>query len=320
MVRQVLGDLVDALPEGIRPVAEYHLVVGPSSQAEAAQGGKGTRGALVLACARAVGGGEGAAVPGAVAVELVHGFSLLHDDIMDGDRLRRHRPAAWVRFGVPAALLAGDALLAQAVRVLEQTGSQRAVSVLAEALDGLMQGQSMDMVFEQRDRVTLEDYLVMAEAKTGSLIGAACALGAVLAGAPDATVAALEQFGRRAGIAFQCVDDVLGLWGDPQRTGKPAGEDLIRGKKTCPLVAALGGDGSGARRTRELYARPGAWSQGRVAEVVRAVEEAGGRAAAEREAAEQIQRGLGCLDEAQLPAKARAELAALADAMTHRRC
>ncbi|MFC5639389.1 polyprenyl synthetase family protein [Streptomyces bullii] len=301
-------------------MAEYHLAVGPSWQAGEAQGGKGTRGALVLACARAVGGCERSAVPGAVAVELVHGFSLLHDDIMDGDRLRRHRPAAWVRFGVAAALLTGDALLAQAVRVLEQTGSQRAVSVLAETLDGLMRGQSMDMAFEQRDRVTREEYLVMVEAKSGSLIGAACALGAVLAGAPDATVAALEQFGRRAGTAFQCVDDVLGLWGDPQRTGKPSGGDVIRGKKTYPLVAALGGDGPAARRTRELYACPGAWSPGRVAELARAVEEADGRATAEREAAAQIRQGLGCLDEIQLPARARAELAELAEGMIRRQC
>jgi geranylgeranyl diphosphate synthase type I len=277
------------------------------------------RAALVLTCARAVGGCQISAVAGAVAVELVHGFSLLHDDIMDGDRLRRHRPAAWVQFGIPAALLTGDALLAQAVRVLEQTNSPQAVSVLVEALDDLMRGQSLDMQFEKRVQVTLDEYRVMAEGKTGALIGAACALGAVLAGAPEPTVRALDRFGRCAGIAFQCVDDVLGLWGDPERMGKPVGGDVAGGKKTYPLLAALSAPGRAGSRVRDLYAGPGAWSSERVTELVEAVEEAGGRVAAEQEARAQMQQALNVLSEAQLLASARAELAALAEGMISRR-
>ncbi|MEU1078025.1 MULTISPECIES: polyprenyl synthetase family protein [unclassified Streptomyces] len=318
-MRQALAEVVVVLPEAVRSVAEYHLAIGKSAHDMRACAGKGTRPAVVLACARAVGGCEMDAVPGAVAVELVHGFSLLHDDIMDGDRMRRHRPAAWVRFGVPAALLAGDALLAQAVRVLERTGSQRAVSVLADGLDDLMHGQAMDLAFERREWVTREEYLAMAQAKTGALMGAACALGAVLAGAPEATVRTLEQFGRRAGTAFQCVDDVLGLWGDPQQTGKPAGGDVVRGKKTYPLVAVLGDATPAARRIHALLQRPGAWPPHRVAVLVGAVEEAGGRAAALREAAEQLRCALHCLDQAELAQEAKAELAALAQTMVRRR-
>ncbi|MDO0936490.1 polyprenyl synthetase family protein [Streptomyces sp. DG2A-72] len=299
-------------------MAEYHLAVGPSTPVGVGQGGKGVRAALVFVCARAVGGSEESVVAGAVAVELVHGFSLLHDDIMDGDRWRRHRTAAWVEFGVPAALLTGDALLVRAMRVVERTGSYKAVAVLAEALEGLMLGQSLDLDFERRDQVALEEYRDMAKGKTGALIRAACALGAVLSGAPASTVTALERFGQCAGIAYQCVDDVLGLWGDTQRMGKPVGGDIARGKKTYPLVAALSAGGSAARRVRDLYARSGPWLPDRVAELVRAVEEAGGRAAAEQEAAAQLEHALHHLDRARLPASVRAELAALADGMIHR--
>ncbi|MFR0359285.1 polyprenyl synthetase family protein [Streptomyces sediminimaris] len=309
---------MESLPDGVRPVAEYHLAVGKPGEHHASGGGKATRAVLVLTCARLVGGHEDAAVPGAVAVELVHGFSLLHDDIMDRDRLRRHRPAAWVEFGVPAALLTGDALLAQAVRVVEATGSHRAVSVLVEALDGLMRGQSMDLAFERHADVTLGEYRSMAEGKTGALLGAACGLGAVLGGAQEAAVSALQRFGRCAGIGFQCVDDLLGLWGDPQRTGKPVGGDVTGGKKTYPLLAALGAEGAAGDRVRHLYARPESWSPERVAELLRAIEDAGGRAAAEREAAAQVRQALHHLDEASLPEPARRELASLTHDMIHR--
>lgn len=204
VARRAVREVVASLPQGVREVAEYHLGIGPWGAPVATGGGKGTRAALVLACARAVGGDGQAAVAGAVAVQLVHEFSLLHDDIMDGDCLRRHRAAAWVRFGVPAALLAGDALLAQAVAVVERTGSRRAMSLLTGALDALMRGQSLDMAFERRHQVELEEYRTMAEGKTGALIGAACALGAALSDGEDAAVRGLERFGRCAGIAFQC--------------------------------------------------------------------------------------------------------------------
>jgi geranylgeranyl diphosphate synthase type I len=175
------------------------------------------------------------------------------------------------------------------------------------------------MEFEQRAQVTLDEYRAMADGKTGALIGAACALGADLAGAPHATVRALDSFGRCAGIAFQCIDDILGLWGDPQRTGKPVGADVACGKKTYPLLAALSAQGKAARRAGDLYGGPGAWSSERITELVRAVEEAGGRTAAEREATAQTQQALHSLNQSQLPMPAQAELTALADAMIHRR-
>ncbi|MFJ9037356.1 polyprenyl synthetase family protein [Streptomyces sp. NPDC102406] len=292
-------------------MAEYHLAVGKPWEQQAAGSGKGTRATLVLTCARSVGAEENAAVPGAVAVELVHGFSLLHDDIMDRDRLRRHQPSAWVEFGVPAALLTGDALLAQALRVLGESGSHRAVSVLVDALDGLMRGQSMDMAFEQRADVTLVEYRSMAEGKTGALLGAACALGAVLGGAQEPVVSALRRFGQHAGIAFQCADDILGLWGDPRLTGKPVGRDLTCGKKTYPLLAALAAEGPAGDRVRHLYACSGGCSTKRVEELLEAIKDAGGRAAAEREAAAQVHNALRHLDSARLSEPARRELESL---------
>jgi len=198
---------VDGLPLEIRHVAGYHIGWWEADGRMTGAGGKAVRPAFVLACARAAGGGgdqaemtdRRAAVDAAVAVELVHDFSLLHDDVMDGDLTRRHRAAAWAVFGVGRAILAGDALLALAMDVLTgdpgpdddagtrglphvRAGSAR---VLSGALLELCRGQSADLAFENRGDVTLTECLAMAERKTGALLGAACQLGALRA-APTA--------------------------------------------------------------------------------------------------------------------------------------
>ncbi|MFJ1969796.1 polyprenyl synthetase family protein [Streptomyces sp. NPDC087903] len=284
-----------------------------------ASGGKGVRQALALLGAEAAGAPGRAGVPAAVAVELVHTFSLLHDDIMDGDPARRRRPTVWKAYGTGPAVLAGDGLFALAVETLAETGAGgEAVRLLSAALGDLVRGQADDLLFASRDwtgpgRVRPAEYRAMAEHKTGALLGCAAALGALLGGAPPATVAALDRAGRHLGIAFQIVDDVLGIWGDPAVTGKPVHADLREGKKTYPVLAALGSPTPAAGRLAALLERAGD-----PAEAAALVAEAGGRAAATAEARHHIGAGEAALAEVPLAAPAADELRAILEFLVRR--
>ncbi|MFI6595704.1 polyprenyl synthetase family protein [Nonomuraea sp. NPDC050536] len=205
--------------------------------------GKNLRPAIAMLAAEAVGATAEAALPGAVAVELVHAFSLVHDDIIDQDERRRHREALWKAYGVGPAILTGDSLLALAIGRLAQEGDPLAVRYLSSALIDLVHGQTLDMVFEDRPwsgpgAVTVAEYTEMTAGKTGSLLAAAASLGVILGGAPS-LAEPMWQMGRDLGIAFQIADDLLGIWGDPEQTGKPIYNDLRRAKKTLPVLAAL---------------------------------------------------------------------------------
>ena len=240
-----LRSAVESLPGGIRRVAMYHFGWENADGTPASgQSGKAIRPALVLAAARALGGDPDLAVRAAVAVELAHNFTLLHDDVIDEDATRRHRPTAWAVFGVPDAVIAGDAMLALALRVLAEDphpASARVSARLSACVIELCAGQQADCAFEERgpQDVTLDECLTMAMAKTGALLGCACALGALCAGAGERAVGAMDGFGREAGLAFQLIDDLIGIWGDTDRTGKPVGADLAAHKKSLPVVAAL---------------------------------------------------------------------------------
>jgi geranylgeranyl diphosphate synthase type I len=265
--------------------------------------GKGVRQALSVLCAEAAGAPGESAVVGAVAVELIHTFSLLHDDIMDGDETRRQRPTVWKAYGTGPAVLAGDALFAMAVDTLANSRSAHsaaAVRHLAGTLNDLVRGQAEDLLFESRpwtgsDAVRPHEYRSMAEHKTGALLGCAAGLGAVLAGAPVPTVNALARAGRHLGVAYQAVDDLLGIWGDPQVTGKPVHNDLRRLKKTYPVLAALATDGPAARRLVALLTSDeplGGSAAGRAADLI---EEAGGRSATLAEAHRHVDSARDCL-------------------------
>ncbi len=210
----------------------------------------------MLLAAAAAGGSPREAVPAAVAVELVHNFSLLHDDVMDGDATRRHRPTAWRLFGIGAAILAGDALLTLALDVLAASGhpaSGQAMRMLSAAVQDLVEGQSSDVAFERRDEVGLAECERMAASKTAALIGCACALGALFGGGDPERVQRLRVFGEHVGLAYQHVDDLLGIWGDPAATGKPVYSDLRSRKKSLPVVFALTSDTAGGRELAALY-------------------------------------------------------------------
>ncbi|MGH9121044.1 MAG: polyprenyl synthetase family protein, partial [Acidimicrobiales bacterium] len=271
VVAPAMAAALDRLDPDLRVQATYHLGWTDSEGNPTGPGeGKGIRPALALLSAEAAWADQSAGIPGAVAIELVHNFSLIHDDIIDGDEERHHRRALWTVYGLGPAIIAGDALATLANQVLLDVppraaeNSHRpatwpgadASAALAEATQAMIAGQADDMAFERRTTVSVEECTAMCAAKTGALLGCASSIGAILAGALPATVAALRDYGQHLGLAFQAVDDLLGIWGDPDRTGKPAGSDLRQRKKTLPVVSALGAGGEEAEELRELLTPP----------------------------------------------------------------
>ncbi|MEU1333475.1 family 2 encapsulin nanocompartment cargo protein polyprenyl transferase [Streptomyces sp. NPDC005865] len=329
---------IDSLPGSLRRIALYHFGWEHADGTPAAgNAGKAIRPALVLTAVRALGGDPAMAVRAATAVELTHNFTLLHDDVMDGDTTRRHRPTVWTVFGEAGAILAGDALQALAQQLLAEDphpGASEAAARLTACVVELCAGQLADCALEDRspDEVTLEECLAMAEAKTGALLGCACALGSVYAGAGRDETEALDGFGREAGLAFQLIDDVIGIWGDPGQTGKPAGADLAARKKSLPVVAALASGTSAAAELAELYGRLPGTSRGEraggegagadalqdAARVARAVENAGGRDWAQVHAADRMSRAVDQLARAVPDPESAGGLLALAEFVTRR--
>jgi len=240
-MRETLG----GFDGGVHDLVAYHLGWRDEhGRPVDATGGKMLRPALCALAASGYGRADDA-TDAAVALELLHAFSLVHDDIEDGDRQRRHRPALWAVAGVPLAINAGDCLFALAHRVLHDGVSQLpparamiALRIFDDACLRMIEGQHFDLEFESRPLVSREAYEGMSAGKTGALIGASLALGGLCGGAPEHEVRALREAGVEAGLAFQAVDDALAAWGDPAVTGKPAGNDAARGKKSLPAVVA----------------------------------------------------------------------------------
>lgn len=206
-------------------------------------GGKRLRPLLALMGCQMFGRPAEDALPAALAVEVFHNFSLVHDDIMDEAPLRRGMPTVHKRYNTNAAILSGDAMLIEAYRFLCQSPSDASLSRLMHIFNHMAlevcEGQALDMDFEQRDDVSLAEYLRMIEQKTAALIGGALALGAVIGGASKEDTEHLDAFGRNIGIAFQIQDDLLDTFGDPEKFGKKTGGDIARNKKTFLLLDAL---------------------------------------------------------------------------------
>ncbi len=307
-------------------VAAYHFGwIDRDGTPVAGDGGKAVRPTLALLSAQAAGAPAEAGVPGGVAVELVHNFSLLHDDLMDGDETRRHRATAWTVFGPAQAILVGDALATLGTEVLldaataggaSPTDAARAVRLLNTASRRLIDGQAMDVAFEQRDTVTVAECLEMEGGKTAALLSAGAALGAVLAGADDRVSASLQRFGDHLGLAFQAVDDLLGIWGATEVTGKPHWGDLRQRKKSLPVAAALAEGGPASRELAEQLADPkgrGEESETELAARALLIEQAGGRAWTREEARRQHTTALAALDEVPMPDVVREHFVALAE-------
>lgn len=300
---------VERLDESLHEPVRHHL----------AGGGKHVRAGLVLLAAAAVGGSDDGAMPGAVAVELVHNYSLLHDDIVDGDRERRHRPAVWAHYGEGVAIVAGDALAALAMQVLLDVPTAPRVEAarrLASANQAMISGQSADMEFETRERVTVAECLVMERGKTGALLSASCALGALLGGADRDTADTLGRYGEHLGIAFQAVDDLLGVWGEPSVTGKPVGADLLARKKALPVAVAFERGGEVADELSAILSR--APDPGDVVRATQLMEGAGVREEVAAIADAHLRAALEALDDADLAATPTQELTEVARYVTAR--
>jgi geranylgeranyl diphosphate synthase, type I len=321
LVDPVLRVVVDRLPDpSMQLVARYQMGWCDADGRPTESGGKAIRPALAVLSAEAVLGTPDNGIPGAVAVELVHNFSLLHDDVMDRDLQRRHRPTGWVAFGEGPAILAGNAMLTLAVQVLAETGlaGRRSLPCLLEATQLLIGGQAQDLDLEGRDDVTLDDVLTMEAGKTAALLSCASSIGALAAGAPDHIVNRLAAFGHDLGVAFQLIDDVLGVVGDPKKTGKSSSSDVRAGKRSAPIVAALGADSAAARRLAGLFAEQPPSTEEDVELATELIIEAGGLEWAERTADERLSSALTHLDALDLNRAATAELAGIANYIVNR--
>ena len=220
--------------------------------------GKRIRPLLVLLSTASCGADWQSALPAAAAVELVHNFSLVHDDIQDNSDKRRGRPTTWVKWGMPMAINVGDALFVmsnQAIIDLKEKYPAGIVVQAAEILHDtcleLTRGQFLDMSYEERNDLAVEDYWPMISGKTAALLSACCHIGALLGGGDESKRDAYRAFGHYLGLAFQVQDDILGIWGDEVLTGKSAASDLIEGKNSLPVLAGLGANGKFAARWKQ---------------------------------------------------------------------
>ena len=209
--------------------------------------GKRVRPVLCLLACETCGGDWEQALPAGAAIELMHNFTLVHDDIEDEDETRRGCPAVWTLWGKAQAINAGDALFGLAnfalLRLAERGVPAKAVLAALSLFNrtelALTCGQHLDIGFENRDNVSVGDYLAMIEGKTAALVACACEMGALIAAASDTRRENLRSFGHHLGLAFQMRDDILGIWGDPSVTGKPKGADIARRKKSLPILYGL---------------------------------------------------------------------------------
>ena len=278
--------------------------------------GKAVRPSLSLYACDALGGNPELAISPAVSVELIHNFSLIHDDIQDGDIERRHRPTVWYKWGHSHGLNSGTAM--NAIANLEIVGDCRrplspekriAISrVLTSACVQMIEGQTLDLGYEQKPRVSVDEYLVMIQKKTGALLETSLMVGALAATDDAASLESMHQFGHAIGRLFQVRDDMLGVWGNPKATGKPAASDLHRRKKSLPVVHALQStDSSAASRFASLYKSQEPFSEVDIHELLGVMENLGSRAYCQRLAKQEAHKAVEALQAIPGPAVARTD-------------
>jgi geranylgeranyl diphosphate synthase type I len=266
-------------------MVRYHFGYGAEGQRK----GKRLRPRILLLVAEEEGAPRELAIDAAVAIELLHNYSLVHDDIEDHDEIRHGRKTLWARYGVAHGINAGDAMCAMSYLALLRCCSDHPPNALTEMARTLHEanlamcaGQGLDIMFESADAVTFDQYLTMIEGKTAALFSAACEMGALSAGLDQARTRSYRDLGRLYGVAFQIRDDVLGTWGLSTVTGKPSGADIARRKRSFPVVWALAGPPSAAQqRVADAYAQNRILGEGEVGEVIAALDVLGAREAAD---------------------------------------
>lgn len=284
-------------------------------------GGKRVRPVLAVLASRLFGGKDRDVLPAAVALEVFHNFTLLHDDLMDNSATRRGRQTVHVRWGTNTAVLSGDQMLIESYRLLEGVPSDKLAGVLRmfnTMATGICEGQQYDVDFETRSDVTVEDYLKMIRLKTSVLLANALQTGAYIAGAGEAEQRALYDFGICLGLAFQLQDDLLDVYGDPETFGKPVGGDICCNKKTYLLLTALQRSDASTRAELDRWLAARTFDRNEKIAAVRAIyNRLGVRDAGEAAVQEYTSRALAQLE--QLPARSeREELRALANRLVNR--
>lgn len=286
--------------------------------------GKRIRPLVCLVACEALGGDWHRALPVAAAIELVHNFSLIHDDIEDNSDMRRGRAAVWKVWGLPQGLNAGDGMFVLSRLALGRMGQrgltiQKWAAVSSEfdaATLALCRGQFLDLSFESRFDVSVDEYLQMIRGKTAALIEAAARFGAILATDDSALISTLDRFGENIGMAFQITDDILGIWGDPAITGKSAAADILSKKKSLPIIIGLNHRDI-SEELWTIYSQP-QMHQGDVARVLALLDQIEAREQTNEIAQKFRKIAISALDETKIKNRAMDHLREIADLMTNR--
>lgn len=283
--------------------------------------GKRIRPLMVLLCAAALDPDWKKALPAAASVELVHNFSLVHDDIQDKSQKRRGRFTVWMQWGVAQAINAGDGLFVLANQSINDAGQHypaeitlKATKILNDTCLNLTRGQYLDISYEKRTNLVESDYWPMVSGKTAALLAGCCRIGAVLGGAAPEIEDEYHYFGHCLGLAFQVQDDILGIWGDEEVTGKSAASDLLEGKKSLPVLYGLGQNRAFAQRWKK-----GPFTEEDVQAAAKLLAKEGAKAYAEEKAAELTEEALSHLEKANPQGEAGLALRELADKLLGRK-
>lgn len=321
-LRQVLGS--SKLP--LYDMMRYHLGWADEKGQPQRASGKLLRSSLCLCVCQAMEGDWRQALPAAAAVEMVHNFSLIHDDIEDESVTRRHRPTVWQVWGLSQAINAGDAMHALARLALLRMENRgvpagkvlQAIQIVDVATLRLCEGQYNDIDYERRLDLKLSEYLDMASAKTGALFEAACHLGALVGTDDERKIDSLRHFGEKLGLAYQIRDDMLGIWGEAEATGKPQGSDIRQHKKSLPIVYTLG-KARGKQRDRLLQV----WQQKTISDesvgaAMGVLNDLGAQGYCQKLAGQYTQQAISNLEKAGLPPEVRQILADMAEFLVKR--
>lgn len=218
-----------AEPDQLYAPIAYHMALG----------GKRIRPVLVLMACDALGGDAAGALDAALGIEMFHNFTLLHDDVMDNADVRRGKPTVHRRWSSNTAILSGDTMLTLATQFIARTSNSAVMDLFNKTAIEIYEGQQWDMDFEERNDVTVEEYINMIRLKTSVLLGCALKTGALLAEGAEVDCKAIYEAGVNMGLAFQLQDDLLDVWGDPETFGKEIGGDIMNNKKTFLLINAM---------------------------------------------------------------------------------